>query len=152
MPKQRNTHRIGGDIPRRPYLFVLPGDLRKVKVWAFTGGILNAFNAWPMRPESESEQFISAAAISSALMYEEIVYQGKQGTNKPQEFRKVFSDFCAVIHPAVTRLFVEQPSTYKSLLGLNEEKRNAVAFELAERYIDTVEKMIAAGEQIEFEW
>lgn len=132
-------------------MFVLPGDLRKVKVWAFTGGILNAFNGWPMRPESESEQFISAAAISSALMYEEIVYQGKQGTNDPQKFRKIFSDFCAVIHPAVTRMFVEHPAIYKSMLSLEEEKRNAVAYELAERYIDDVEKMIAAGKSIEFE-
>ena len=125
--------------------------MRKVKVWAFTGAILNAFNAWPMRPGSESERFISAAAISAAILYEEIVYEGKQGANKPQEFRKVFSDFCAAVTPAVTRLFVAEPATYKFLLGLDEEKRNAVAYELAERSIDAVEQMIAAGGPIEFE-
>src|SRR5690348_4532577 len=132
MPKKNARNRFRLQPGQKPYLFDLPRELGKVKLWAFVAGIMNAFNAWPMRPQSETEQFISVAAIESALMWEKFVYKGKQGTNQPQEFRKVFADFCSLIHPAVTRLFLDEPVVYERFLDMSEKERIAHAYKAAE--------------------
>src|ERR1051326_3598104 len=114
MPKKNKRFRLRPG--QKPYLFDLPRELGKVKLWAFVAGIFNAFNAWPMRPGSETEQFISVAAIEAALVFEKLVWKGRQGTNQPVLFRQTFSDFCEKIHPAITRLFVNEPVVYERFL------------------------------------
>lgn len=149
MSKQKNRFRLQPG--HKPYLFDLPRELRKVKLWAFVDGILNSFNAWPMRPESETDMFIGAAAIESAFMREKFVYKGKQGTNQPQEFRQSFSDFCALIHPAVTRLFLDEPLVYERFLAMSEKERAAQAYQAAEQFLPEVDRLQSIGAPIVFE-
>ena len=150
---QKNKHRFHFPISTGPrYRWVLPDDLRAIKLMAFAQGIINATEQRKMGGQELSQEAIKAGAIESALLIEKQVHAGRAGCNDPVAFRKVFSETCARIWSAVFAYWLEAPEVYSLFVRRPAQQQVANAHLMAERFLDPVERKIAAGEPIEFTW
>jgi hypothetical protein len=148
----KNHHRFKIPVPSGPrFRWVLPNDLREVKLLAFQQGVINATEERKQGKEL-SQEAREAGSIEAALLWEKEVKAGRVGCNQPVTFRKTFSDMCTRIHQSMYSYWLESPEVYKNFVHRPPQQRELNARQIAELYLDTVEHKIAANEPIVFTW
>jgi hypothetical protein len=137
----KRKHYIKMPAPAGPrYRFILPQDLRAVKVHGLAQGILNAYEQRTQELELNAEA-IKAAAIESALLIEQEIHAGKTGSNDLVVFRHTFADWCARLHIAMNTYFQDDPGIYLALRKMPDSQRVKQVFHTAEQFVEKIDQM-----------
>jgi len=108
-------------VQQLPYQYILPGDLRKVKVVAYVSAMECAHHALMNEYMVTLDPALAYLAEDACTRVEQHVAQGKQGTNDPALFRQTFTDIFLQAYPPV--LGAMRSGTYTVAPGLSETER-----------------------------
>lgn len=121
--KMRTGHAVEAEVEVKPYLYVLPEDLKTVQLLATIAAMDAAFIVLTTGQKLNATMGIPALAVNLALGHERIQVDGKEGTNDAITFREVFVSVVPRIFPAMLAVLEETPKAMHALETCDAQER-----------------------------